>query len=93
MTSDIASGNVASGEGGEGDYAISKNITDEDTDSIKIEEISSDIEPIEEFSPDIEDIDEDKEDSQKKASGDSSEEKKISVSIERLRKMVDDKDN
>ena len=93
LASDIASGSVSSGEGGEGDYAISKNITDEDADSIEIEEISSDIEPIEEFSPDIEDIDEDKEDSQKKASGDSSEEKKISVSIERLRKMVDDKDN
>ena len=84
---------MPSGEGGEGDYAISKNITDEDDDSIEIEEITSDIEPIEDFSPDIEDIDEGKADSQETQSDDSSEEKKISVSIERLRKMVDDKDN
>ena len=90
LTSDIASGNVASGEG---DYAISKNITEEDNNSIEIEEVSSDIELIEDFSPDIEVIDEGEADSHEKASGDSSEEKKISVSIERLRKMVDDKDN
>jgi hypothetical protein len=93
LASDIESDSVASGEGSEGDYAISKNITDEGDDSIDIEKVSSDIEPIEEFSADVEEIDESELDSQEIPSDDPSEEKKISVSIERLRKMVDKKEN
>jgi hypothetical protein len=93
LASDIESDSIASGEGGEGDYAISKNITDEADDSVDIEEISSDVESIEEFSPDVEDIDESEPDSQETSSDAPSEEKKISVSIERLRKMVDEKEN
>ena len=93
LASDIESGSITSGEGGEGDYAISKNITDEADDSIDIEEVSSDVESIEEFSPDVEDIDESEPDSQETSSDAPSEEKKISVSIERLRKMVDEKEN
>ena len=93
LASDIESGSITSGEGGEGDYAISKNITDEADDSIDIEEVSSDVESIEEFSPDVEDLDESEPDSQETSSDAPSEEKKISVSIERLRKMVDEKEN
>ncbi len=93
LASDIESDSVASGEGSEGDYAISKNITDEDDDSIDIEKVSSDIEPIEEFSADVEEIDESEPDSQEIPSDAPSDEKKISVSIERLRKMVDKKEN
>jgi hypothetical protein len=90
LASDIESDSVASGEGSEGDYAISKNITDEGDDSIDIEEVSSDIE---EFSPDVEDIDESEDEGQEIPSDAPSEEKKISISIERLRKMVDEKEN
>ena len=93
LASDIESGSITSGEGGEGDYAISKNITDETDDSIDIDEVSSDVESIEEFSPDVEDLDENEPDSQETSSDALSEEKKISVSIERLRKMVDEKEN
>ena len=93
LASDIESGSITSGEGGEGDYAISKNITDEGDDSIDIEKVSSDIEPIEEFSADVGEIDESEPDSQEIPSDAPSEEKKISVSIERLRKMVDKKEN
>jgi hypothetical protein len=93
LASDIESGNITSGEGGDGDYAISKNITDEGEDSIDIGEVSSDVEPIGEFSPDVEDIDESEDDGQETSSDAPSEERKISISIERLRKMVDKKEN
>ena len=93
LASDIESSSVTSGEGGKGDYAMSKNITDEGDDSIDIDEFSSDIEPIDEFSPDVENIDESEDEGQETPSDAPSEEKKISVSIERLRKMVDEKEN
>ena len=89
LVSDIESGNIASGEGGNGDYAISKNINEEE-DSV-VDEVSSDIETMEDFSPEVEDV-EDVEDFTKPT--DSIPEKKISVSIEHLRKkMADDKEN
>ena len=90
LTSDIASGNVASGEGGDGDYAISKKVVEEDGED-DIEDFSPEVEDIEDFSPEVEDVDEVEEFAEPT---DSIPEKKISVSIEHLRKkMSDDKDN
>ena len=90
LASDIASGNVASGEGGDGDYAISKKVVEEEGED-DIDEFSPVVEDIEDFSPEVEDVN-DVEEFAKPT--DSIPEKKISVSIEHLRKkMSDDKDN
>ncbi len=89
LASDIASGNVASGEGGEGDYAISKKVVEEDEDDVDV--FSPEVEDIDDFSADVEDVDEVGEFTKPT---DSIPEKKISVSIEHLRKkMSDDKEN
>ena len=90
LASDIESGNVASGEGGEGDYAISKKVAEEEEEE-EPDEFSPDVEDIEDFSPEVEDIEEVEEFTQPT---DSIPEKSISVSIEHLRKkMSDDKEN
>ena len=93
LAEDIESGNVAVGQGGEGDYAISKNLGEDETDKIEqdselIESDVSEVEVVDDFSEDVEEIEEFKQ------ATDSIPEKKISVSIEQLRKkMGDDKEN
>ena len=93
LAEDIESGNVAVGQGGEGDYAISKNLGEDETDEIEqdsevIESDVSEVEVVDDFSEDVEEIEEFKQ------ATDSIPEKKISVSIEQLRKkMGDDKEN
>ena len=84
---------AAVGQGGEGDYAISKNLGEDETDEIEqdsevIESDVSEVEVVDDFSEDVEEIEEFKQ------ATDSIPEKKISVSIEQLRKkMGDDKEN
>ena len=92
LASDIASGNVASGESGEGDYAISKKVVEDDEeDEDDVDVFSPEVEDIADFSADVEDVDEVGEFTKPT---DSIPEKKISVSIEHLRKkMSDDKEN
>ena len=93
LAEDIESGNVAVGQGGEGDYAISKNLGEDETDEFEqdsevIESDVSEVEVVDDFSEDVEEIEEFKQ------ATDSIPEKKISVSIEQLRKkMGDDKEN
>jgi len=90
LASDIASGNVASGEGGEGDYAISKKVAEEEENE-DVDDFSPAVEDMDEFSAEVEDIDEVEEFTKPT---DSIPEKSISVSIEHLRKkMSDDKEN
>ena len=93
LVEDIESGNIAAGHGGDGDYAISKNIgSEEDEDSSSevevVDDFGSDIEVVDDFSSDVEEVEEFSQ------ATDSIPEKKISVSIEQLRKkMGDDKEN
>ena len=93
LVEDIESGNIAAGHGVEGDYAISKNIgSEEDEDSSSevevVDDFGSDIEVVDDFSSDVEEVEEFSQ------ATDSIPEKKISVSIEQLRKkMGDDKEN
>ena len=93
LAEDIESDNVAVGQGGDGDYAISKNIAEESVEDVssnveELEDFSSDVEVVEESSPDVEEIEEFTQ------ATDSIPEKKVSVSIEHLRKKIsDDKEN
>ena len=92
LAADIEGGMVPEGQGGEGDYAISKNIAEEDAESdiseVEVSNSSSDIEVVDDFSSEIEEVEEFEKPT------DSIPEKKISVSIEHLRKkMADDKEN
>jgi len=93
LAEDIESGNVPVGLGGDGDYAISKNIAEED-----IEDVSSDVEELEDFSSEVEVVDEISSEVEEveefTQATDSIPEKKVSVSIEQLRKkMSDEKEN
>ena len=93
LAEDIESGNVPVGQGGDGDYAISKNVAEED-----IEDVSSDVEELEDFSSEVEVVDEISSEVEEveefTQATDSIPEKKVSVSIEQLRKkMSDDKEN
>ena len=103
LISEIEDGVVPTGQGGEGDYAISKPVSsDEDStvDSVLVDDIddvssTSDVEAfspvvehIEELSSDVEEVEEFSQPT------DSIPDKKISVSIEQLRKKIsDDKDS
>jgi len=93
LAEDIESGNIAVGQGGDGDYAISKNIaeeevSDDDSEVEVFEDDSSDIEVVDDFSEAVEEVEEFTQGT------DSIPEKKVSVSIEQLRrKMDDDKEN
>jgi len=93
LAEDIESGNVPVGQGGDGDYAISKNVAEED-----IEDVSPDVEELEDFSSEVEVVDEISSEVEEveefTQATDSIPEKKVSVSIEQLRKkMTDDKEN
>ena len=103
LISEIEDGEVPAGQGGEGDYAISKPVSiDEDStvdsdlvdvvedvsSTSDVEELSPVVEDVEEFSSDVEEVEEFSQPT------DSIPDKKISVSIEKLRKkMSDDKDS
>ena len=88
LAADIEGGGVPEGQGGEGDYAISKNISEEgeesDMSEVEVSDLPSDIEVIDDFSSEIEEVDEFGKPT------DSIPEKKISVSIEQLRKKMSD---
>ena len=91
LASDIASGNVASGEGGDGNYAISKDISEEDEPEVDIAEISTSPTAVEDFSSDTTSVEEIEE---YKQPTDSIPDRKVSVSIDQLRKkMVKDSEN
>jgi len=93
LAEDIESGNIAVGEGGDGNYAISKNVAEDDLDGSDSEfevmdDSSIDIEEVDDFSSDVEEIEDFTQ------TTDSIPDKKVSVSIEQLRKkMEEDKEN
>ena len=93
LAEDIESGNIAVGEGGDGNYAISKNVAEDDSDESNLEvevmdESSTVIEEVDNFSSEVEEIEEFTQ------TTDSIPDKKVSVSIEQLRKkMEEDKEN
>ena len=93
LAEDIESGNIAVGEGGDGNYAISKNVAEDDLDDSDLEvevmdDSSIDIEEVDDFSSDVEEIEDFTQ------TTDSIPDKKVSVSIEQLRKkMEEDKEN
>tara|TARA_Y100000588_G_C13846418_1_gene750017 strand:- start:31 stop:762 length:732 start_codon:yes stop_codon:yes gene_type:complete len=93
LAEDIESGNIAAGDGGDGNYAISKNVAEDDVDDSDLEveimdESSVDIEEVDDFSSDVEEIEEFTQ------TTDSIPDKKVSISIEQLRKkMEEDKEN
>ena len=103
LISEIEDGVVPTGQGGEGDYAISKPVSsDEDSavDSVLVDDIDdvSSTSDVEAFSPVVEDIEELSSDVEEveefSQPTDSIPDKKISVSIEQLRKKIsDDKDS
>ena len=88
LAADIEGGAVPEGQGGEGNYAISKNISEEEEESemseVEVSDLPSDIEVIDDFSSEIEAVEEFEKPT------DSIPEKKISVSIEQLRKKMSD---
>ena len=93
LAEDIESGSIAGGEGGDGNYAISKNVAEDDLDDSDLEvevmdDSSIDIEEVDDFSSDVEEIEDFTQ------TTDSIPDKKVSVSIEQLRKkMEEDKEN
>ena len=93
LAEDIESGNIAVGEGGDGNYAISKNVAEDDSDESNLEvevmdESPTVIEEVDNFSSEVEEIEEFTQ------TTDSIPDKKVSVSIEQLRKkMEEDKEN
>ena len=103
LISEIEDGEVPAGQGGEGDYAISKPVSSDEDSTVDsdlvdvvedvsstrdVEELSPVVEDVEEFSSDVEEVEEFSQPT------DSIPDKKISVSIEKLRKkMSDDKDS
>ena len=103
LISEIEDGEVPAGQGGEGDYAISKPVSSDEDSPVDsspvdvVEDVSSDSN-VEEFTPVVEDVEEFSSDVEKveefSQPTDSIPDKKISVSIEQLRKkMSDDKDS
>ena len=88
LAADIEGGGVPEGQGGEGDYAISKNISEDgeesDMSEVEVSDLPSDIEVVDDFSSEIEEVEEFGKPT------DSIPEKKISVSIEQLRKKMSD---
>ena len=88
LAADIEGGGVPEGQGGEGDYAISKNISEEgeesDMSEVEVSDLPSDIEVVDDLSSEIEEVEEFGKPT------DSIPEKKISVSIEQLRKKMSD---
>jgi hypothetical protein len=88
LAADIEGGGVPEGQGGEGDYAISKNISEDgeesDMSEVEVSDLPSDIEVADDFSSEIEEVEEFGKPT------DSIPEKKISVSIEQLRKKMSD---
>tara|TARA_B100000214_G_scaffold77703_1_gene52438 strand:+ start:2125 stop:4221 length:2097 start_codon:yes stop_codon:yes gene_type:complete len=92
LAEDIEEGVISPGSGGDGDYAISKNIAEEtevqDSTIDSLDEVSSKVEEVEEFGADVVEIEEFSQ------GAESIPEKKVSVSIEELRKkMSEDKEN
>ena len=92
LLEDIEEGTISSGEGGDGDYAITKNIAEEtdeaDSEVDSLDNVSPGIEVVEEFGSDVEEVEEFTQ------AAESIPEKKVSVSIEELRKkMSEDKEN
>ena len=96
LVEDIESGNVAVGQGGDGDYAISKNIAEDDSEVIDdeetdfsptVEEFSSDVDSVEALSSEEETVEEFTQ------TTDAIPEKKVSVSIEQLRKKMNEDSN
>ena len=92
LAEEIEEGVISSGSGGDGDYAISKNIAEEKEvqDSVvdSLDEVSSEVEEVEVFGLDVEEVEEFTQ------GAESIPEKKVSVSIEELRKkMSEDKEN
>ena len=93
LAEDIESGSIAGGEGGDGNYAISKNVAEDGLDDSDLEvevmdDSSIDIEEVDDFSSDVEEIEDFTQ------TTDSIPDKKVSVSIEQLRKkMEEDKEN
>ena len=94
LISDIEEGEVPSGQGGDGDYAISKPVS-ESEDSIEdvspvtdVGDFTPVVEDVEDFNSDVVDVEEFSQ------TTDSIPDRKVSVSIEQLRKkMNDDKEN
>ena len=88
LAADIEGGGVPEGQGGEGDYAISKNISEDgeesDMSEVEVSDLPSDIEVVDDFSSESEEVEEFGKPT------DSIPEKKISVSIEQLRKKMSD---
>jgi hypothetical protein len=93
LAEDIESGSIAGGEGGDENYAISKNVAEDGLDDSDLEvevmdDSSIDIEEVDDFSSDVEEIEDFTQ------TTDSIPDKKVSVSIEQLRKkMEEDKEN
>ena len=90
LISDIEEGGVPSGQGGDGDFTISKPVSEnEEPSSITdVEDFTPAVEDIEDISSDVDKVEEFSQPT------DSIPDKKVSVSIEQLRKkMNDDKDN
>ena len=93
LLEDIEEGNVPVGQVGEGNYSISKNISDEEFDEIEastnnVEDVDSNVNLVEDFSSEVDEVEEFTQ------TTDAIPERKISVSIEKLRKkMSDDNDN
>ena len=88
LVSDIESGNVEAGHGAEGDYAISKNVAEEEENNEDVvDEAPLEVDSSGDSSPTIEEVD-NVEDFTKPT--DSIPEKKISVSIEHLRKKMEE---
>ena len=88
LAADIEGGVVPEGQGGDGDYAISKNISEDaeesDISEVEVSDSSSDIEIVDDFSSEVEEVEEFEKPT------DSIPEKKISISIEQLRKKMSD---
>ena len=96
LVEDIESGNVTAGQGGDGDYAISKNIAEDDSDVV--EEKEADSSPVvEEFSSDVDSVEtmpsNDESVEEFTQTTDAIPEKKVSVSIEQLRKKMNEDGN
>ena len=88
LVSDIESGNIEAGHGAEGDYAISKNVAEEEENNEDVvDEAPLEVDSSGDSSPTIEEVD-NVEDFTKPT--DSIPEKKISVSIEHLRKKMEE---
>ena len=98
LISDIEEGEVPAGQGSEGDYAISKPVSDsEDLNNESVEDISPVIEEVEDFSPAVEEVEDFssgvEEVEEFSQVTDSIPDKKVSVSIEQLRKKMSEEND